>query len=462
MTVKPIILCGGSGTRLWPESRKSMPKQFIPLFDNKSLLDLTLERILIIKEKKKPIIVTSKDYGFFVKASLEKYNLEADIILEPESKNTTAAIYFAAKTSNIDDTLLIMPSDHLIPAKNEFINNIIEIQKLTNFDEWITLGVKPLMPSEAYGYIKTLSQKDNELLNVLDFLEKPNKDLAKEMLKKGNYFWNAGIFMGKASMILNSIYKYANDISLKCEDTFNMKSFIKNENEIHFDPKTFNTIPSQSIDIAVMEKEKNIKLFPLKCEWSDVGSWDAIANINNLNLKSNTISIDSKNNFIKSEKRLIATIGVQDLIIVDSDNATLIVKKNETEKVKDLVNNLLENNKMEAKEHTFENRPWGKFETLLDTNLCKVKRIEVLSNKRLSLQYHNFRSEHWLVVVGNATVYLNGKILKLSPGMSIDIPVKSHHYIHNKTKVSLVIIETQLGTYFGEDDIIRLDDPFDR
>ena len=462
MTIKPIILCGGSGTRLWPASRQSMPKQFIPLFNEKSLLDLTLERVLEIKDRHKPIIITSKNYGFFVKATLEKYKLEADIMLEPEGKNTTAAIYLAAKASKLNDNLLIMPSDHLIPETNSFINDILKIQKLTEFNEWIILGVKPLIPSEAYGYIKALPNKTNQLLDVINFVEKPSKTIAKKMLKDDNYYWNAGIFMGKASMIIKSIYQYAKDITLKCDEAYGEKNFDANKNEISFDAKIFKDIRSQSIDFAIMEKEINIKLYILKCKWSDVGSWDAISNIKDFDRNPNIININSRNNFIKTDKRLIATIGVEDLIIIDSDNATLISKKNETEKVKDIVNTLIKNNMIEAKEHTFENRPWGKFDNLLDTDLCKVKRIEVSPKKRLSLQYHNFRSEHWLVITGIATVYLDGHLKELSPGMSIDIPVKSKHYIENQTTYPLVIIETQLGSYFGEDDIIRIDDPYSR
>ena len=463
MSIKVVILCGGSGSRLWPESRESLPKQFIPIFDGKSLLDLTIERVLKIQDQVRPIIVCNKKHGFLVRNALDNFKLKADIIYEPEGKNTTAAIYLAAKNSFESDNLLIMPSDHLIPDNQKFAEDISNIRKLSDFNHWITLGIKPTKPSEAYGYIKASKINKNNLLKVSEFIEKPNKKIASKLIKDGNYYWNAGIFLGKSSMIIDSIKKYAPNIAEPCDDAFNKQIITKKTNEINFLFETFSKIPSVSIDFSVMEYEKKIFLYPINNEWSDVGSWDSIAEIyKNTSVSNNIFEIDSTNNFVRSEKRVIATIGVKDLIIIDSDNATLIAKKNETEKVKLIVNQLIEKKFSEATEHSFENRPWGKFENLLDSVNCKVKRIEVNPKKRLSLQYHNFRSEHWLVVHGKAHIHLDGKNFILNSGESIDIPVKSHHYIENKSNKKLTIIETQLGSYFGEDDIIRIDDPYSR
>ena len=459
MGIKPIILCGGSGIRLWPESRKKHPKQFIPLFEGQTLLDLTIERLIQFKNTKKPIIVASNDHYFYINQALERYKIQATVILEPEGKNTTAAIYLAAKASNKDDNLLIMPSDHAIPNKNKFIQLINEIESLNKFNNWITLGIKPQQPSEAYGYIQVVSS--NEIFkNVKNFHEKPNKVTAEKLINTGDCYWNSGIFLGNSNMIINSIRKNAPSIANVCDKVFDFKIVSKEGNKITFDKTIFEKIPSKSIDYAVMEYEKNIKLFPFNYEWSDLGSWDAIAEIKNINKNKNkVIQIDSKNNFIRAKSRVIATIGVQDLIIVDSDNAILISKRNHSEKVKQVVSKLNQLNMIEANEHSFEYRPWGKFENLLDNPECKVKRIEVSPNKRLSLQYHKYRSEHWLVVKGTANIYLNGEQLILYENQSIDIPLGSKHYLENKTKEPLIIIETQLGTYFGEDDIIRLDNP---
>ena len=465
MSVKIVILCGGSGTRLWPESRTNFPKQFIPFYEGKSLFDLTLERLLSLNYQETPIIICNKKHGFFVKNSIKHYNIKADIMLEPEGKNTTAAIYLAAKTSSQDSNLIIMPSDHLIPDKESFVNDINNIKKLTDFNQWITLGIVPSKPSEAYGYIKVSNVNKKELLNVIKFVEKPNQKTASQMLKNRNYYWNSGIFLGKASMIINSIKNHALEIADACDNVFINQNISKNENrdEINFSSNLFSKIPSQSIDFSVMEFEKNIKLYPLNSKWSDVGSWDSVSEINEFNsISKNVIQIESSNNFIRNDKRIIATIGVKDLIIIDNDNATLITQKNHSEKVKLIVKELIKNKFTEAEEHTFEERPWGKFSNLLVSKNCKVKQLEIIPRKRLSLQYHNFRSEHWLIILGTAKIHLNDQIIILKKGMSIDIPVKAPHYIHNDTDDPLIIIETQLGEYFGEDDIIRLDDPHNR
>jgi mannose-1-phosphate guanylyltransferase/mannose-6-phosphate isomerase len=463
MNMRFVILCGGSGSRLWPESRENLPKQFITLIDEKSLLDLTIERFISTKNKTKPIFICNKKHGFLVRKSLKKYNLKADIFLEPEGKNTCAAIYLAAKHCSTDDNLIIMPSDHLISNKKKFLEDISNIEKSLTSDYWVTLGIKPTKASEAYGYIKASMNNEKSLLQVSHFIEKPSKEVAAKLISDDRYFWNAGIFIANVSMILNSTKKHAPNIAKHCDNAFDKIKINYKTNEFNFSKSLFSKIPSQSIDYAVMEHEKNIYLYPFNSEWSDVGSWDSVAKLNiDRPFNDRIIQVDSKNNFIRSENRLIATIGVKDLIIVDSDNATLISKKNQSENVKLVVNKLLKKNIVEAKEHSFENRPWGRFENLLDNKLCKVKKITVSPKKRLSLQYHNFRSEHWLVVYGTANVYLDGKNFILSPGQSIDIPLKSHHYLENKKTTDLIVIETQLGTYFGEDDIVRLDDPYFR
>ena len=463
MALKPIILCGGSGTRLWPESRKSLPKQFMPIFKEKSLFELTIDRIISFREMSEPIVVCNKKHEFFVKDILDKFNLNAKLILEPEGKNTTAAIYLAAKTCNKNDNLIIMPSDHLIKDNEQFFADIQKIIKQSDFTSWITLGINPTYPSEAYGYIKTKWSSKNKLLEVLKFVEKPTEDKASQFLQEGNYFWNSGIFLGKASMILESIQTNAKNIADNCEIVFKKKILSNKINEFNFSLDLFSKIPSMSLDFAVMEIEKNIQLYPLTCDWSDVGSWDAVSKIDvDDKFQKNIIQIDSINNYIRSNKKIIATIGVEDLIIIESDNATLITKKNKSEKVKLVVDQLINEKNSAGTEHSFEKRPWGKFEIILDHPEYKVKKIIISPKKRLSLQYHKCRSEHWIVVKGKAKVYLNGNFHTLSKGESIDVPLGDHHYLENNTNQPLVVIETQLGSYFGEDDIIRLDDPYER
>ena len=461
--MRVVILCGGSGSRLWPESRETLPKQFIPIFNNKSLLDLTVERVLNLIRNKKPIFVCNKNHSFIVKETLDKYNIKGDIILEPESKNTCPAIYMAAKYSDENDNLAIIPSDHFIPNSNKFLKELLAVEQELKEKNWITLGIKPTKSSEGYGYVKVIDDKNKSIKKVIKFIEKPPKEVAFKFFKSGDYFWNAGIFLAKASTIISSVKLHANHIAKTCDEAFREVKVNKNTNEIYFSPDLFSNIPSNSIDYAVMEKEQNIFLFPFNSEWSDVGSWDSISKIYKKEIDNNKVEkIESQNNFVISKKRTIATIGVSDLIIIDTDDATLISKKNHSEKVKLIVEQLRKKNFLEAKEHSFEYRPWGKFENLLNEKNCKVKKIIVNPKKRLSLQFHNLRSEHWTVVSGVANVYLDGKEHVLSPGQGIDIPVKSHHYVENKKNKDLIIIETQLGSYFGEDDIIRLDDPYSR
>ena len=466
MSFKPIILCGGSGTRLWPASRKRLPKQFLRLFEGKTLLGLTIERIKFLKDIKKPTLISSKNHGFLVNDALSKNNLKASIMLEPIGKNTTAAIYLAAKNSATNDTLLIMSSDALINDNQYFANKINLVNNNIDNSSWVIFGVPPTYPAEQYGYINVQLEnikKNETFYKVKSFIEKPSKQDAKLMIDKKSFFWNTGIFMGNASMIINSIELHAPKIAEACNNTFQTLNYNPLNDHINFDSELFDKIPSKSIDYSVMEKADNVVFSPLECEWDDVGSWDALSKINNIqNVQKNVFQISTKNTFIKNDKRVIATIGVEDLIIVDSDNATLIAKKGHSEKVKDIVQKLQSQKLLEADEHSFENRPWGKFTNILITKECKVKKIEVSPKKRLSLQYHNYRSEHWLIVKGQANVFIDGIIKILNPGNSIDIPRLSQHYIENKQDEELIIIESQLGTYFGEDDIVRLDDPYDR
>lgn len=463
MSIRPVILCGGSGTRLWPDSRKSFPKQFIPMINGVSLFDLTLQRLQNTPTFTTPIIIASKNHAFIVKEAIYKNNLNAKVILEPEGKNTTAAIYLAAKESKKTDHLFIMPSDHLIPELLYFKKVIKEINDLNTLNSWLIFGIKPSIPSEAYGYIQTDKIDGNKLLNVNFFIEKPTKAKAEELLLNNGVFWNAGMFFAHSNTIISSIKKHASKIASSCDIAYSSKIILKNNNYITYRDELFKQIPSKSIDYTIMEVEKNIKLFPLNMKWSDVGSWDAVAEINKIQPSSKKIiQINSKNNFIKNNDKVIATIGIQDLIVINTSNAILIAKKNQTEKVKDIVEYLKDNNMQEAVENTFEKRPWGRFDNLYDSEECKVKRLEIQPFQRLSMQYHNHRSEHWLVVEGQAHVFLDNKTREMNPGESIDIPLGSKHFIENKTKNKLIIIETQLGTYFGEDDIVRLEDPYER
>ena len=461
--IRPIILCGGSGTRLWPESRKNFPKQFIPVLNGKTLFDLTLERLTKIKHTLTPIIITNERYKFLVKDCLDLQNLNAKIILEPIGKNTTAAIYLASKIIDKDENLLIMPSDHYIGDNSNFIRDINKILKHCDHTNWITFGITPGHASTSYGYIKLKNKsKKTKLFDVEKFIEKPNKLNANKFFKSKKYLWNSGIFIGNAKMIKHSIKANAPRISKSCDLVLNNITISNSNNEYSFNLKDFTNIPSMSIDKSVIEKSTNILCSHINCKWNDVGSWDRYFECFPEKKGSKVFQIKSKNNYIKSNKKLIATLGVENLIVVDTNDSILIAKKGLEENMRDLISSLEKKNILELTHNNFENRPWGKFENILISQKLKIKKITVNPKSRLSKQFHNFRSEHWFITEGEGIVFKDGEKKKLKKGESIDIPRKSIHYIENYTKNILIFIEIQMGEYFGEDDIIRIDDIYDR
>lgn len=464
MNIKPIILCGGSGTRLWPESRKKLPKQFIKFFKNDSLLDLTLKRVKSISNENSPIIVSNEEYRFYINKSLEKQSIQGICIHEPIGRSTTASIYISAKFSKITDELIFIPSDHFIKNEVLFKQTIEKALREKTKMQWIIIGIKPNEPNTGYGYIKTTDDINNNkfLKKVLNFTEKPNLKTANYYIKN-NYLWNAGIFIGNAKMIIKSIQEYAPDVAKQCDVVIKNARLTLDKKNVFFDLNDFKKIPSISIDYSVIEKAKNVYCALSDFDWDDLGNWDSLIKYkNNYTSNNKTVQIDSKNNYIKSKNKVIATIGIKNTIIVDTNDALLIAKKGKSEDVKKIVSKLSKNKIFEAFENNFEIRPWGKFENLLETKNCKIKQLTIDPQKSLSLQYHNFRSEHWLVIKGIAKVIVDNNEFILRKGNSIDIPRKSIHRILNDTKNTLIIIEVQMGTYFGEDDIIRIEDQYGR
>ncbi len=463
MIIRPVILCGGIGSRLWPESRTSYPKQFIDLFDGKSLLEITLERFKNNKNFSDPILVTNSEFKFYVLDILKKLKLEGTLLLEPLGQGTTASIFIASKISKKNELLFVTPADQVIENYVSLNKKLIKISKDFPTNNILTFGIKPSYPSSGFGYIKVNKQNNlSNLCNIEKFIEKPNQTNAKKFIKDSNYFWNSGMFMAYSSTFLNSIYIHAKKIYQTSELAFSNAHF-ETKNIITFSLSDFKKIPKLSIDYSVMEKSKQIKCFPINLVWNDLGSWDMFSklNKNKLDLKKH-YQIESSNNFLKSKDKIIATIGIKNTIIVDTDDALLVAKKGMSEKVKDAVNIITTKNPAVINENNFEFRPWGKFEVLLDSKNCKVKKLTIEPKSRLSLQYHKFRSEHWTIIKGVAKVHLNGKIINLKEGNSIDIPSLSEHFIANETESKLIIIEIQMGSYFGEDDIIRINDTYNR
>ncbi len=472
-----IILCGGNGTRLWPISRTLMPKQFVKLFSKKSLFQLTVERNSKLCNSQ--LIVSNAKQYFFALDQLEELNKKNNTyLLEPIAKNTAPAIALACLSLDENEIVLVTPSDHLIKNEDEY-KKVVEIAKeFASKDKLVTFGITPTSPETGFGYIEaeasTLGVKC-EALSVKKFHEKPDLKKAQQYLKinqtpstehlaLNTYLWNSGMFCFKAGVFLNELKKYSPEIYNQSIKAFNNAS--KNE-IIRIKYEDMANIPENSIDYAVMEKSNIVKVIPSNIAWSDVGSFDSLfeelpkdENFNTVNF--NHISIDSKNNLIYGKDRKIATIDIENLIVVDSGDALLISKKGSSQKVKKVVEKLKKTNSQLHNIHLTGNRPWGTYTVLEESTGYKIKRIEVKQNKRLSLQKHKFRNEHWVVVNGVATVEVDNKKFLLNENESTYIKAGQIHRLSNDTNKPLVIIEVQVGSYTGEDDIIRLEDDFKR
>ncbi|WOE69449.1 mannose-1-phosphate guanylyltransferase/mannose-6-phosphate isomerase [Hydrogenimonas thermophila] len=447
-----IILSGGSGTRLWPLSRKLLPKQFLELFNNKTLFQLTIERNSKICDK--CMVISNIDQYFIALDQLEELDNKFKVdntkfLLEEIGKNTAPAIAFAALESSPDEILFVTPSDHLIKNEEKYLQAIEKAKEFADKDFLVTFGIKPTEPNTGYGYIEANNY------DVIKFHEKPDFQTAKEYVKKGNYYWNSGMFMFKAGKFLAELKKHNSKLFEEILKSYEKRQKIS-ENQLRL--REMNNIPDISVDYAVMEKSDKIKIISSKFEWNDVGSFDSL--VNEIESKD-YIGIDSKDNFIYSNK-MVATIDIEDLIVIDTDDALLITKKGSTQKVKKIVEKLKNLNHTTISNHTIVHRPWGTFETLIEDNGYKIKRIIVKPGKRLSLQKHFHRNEHWIVVSGTAEVTVGENIYLVRPNESTYIKMGEVHRLSNPGKVPVILIEAQVGEYTGEDDIIRIEDDFKR
>lgn len=474
--MKSIILAGGRGTRLFPLSRKKFPKQFLSFGDNETLFQRTIKRNLkAIKNINDIIIITNNDYQFHVKNQIDdifKFSTEdkPNIILEPIGRNTAPAIALAIKYAldklgvSENEVLFISPSDHIISPDDKFIEYIKQAEKFAKQGYIVTFGITPTKPETGYGYIEAdTGNKINAGYKVKQFHEKPDLETAQKYIMSGNYYWNSGMFAFSIETILEEFKKYTPKIYHQIE--------IQTFEEVVMN---FKDMPDISIDYAIMEKTSKALVLPLNLTWSDVGSWDSIYEVlekdKNENVKiGNVLDIDTKNSLIFGNKRFISTIGVENLIIVETDDVLLIAKKGEGQKVKDMVSRLKEN--AETKEltefHTTVYRPWGSYTELEKGERYRIKRITVKPGEALSLQMHHHRSEHWIVIKGTAKVILENKNGELEEyfiheNESIYVPKSTKHRLINPGKLPLEIIEIQVGEYVEEDDIIRYDDKYNR
>ena len=450
-----LILAGGSGSRLWPLSRELYPKQLLNIQNTESLLQQTFLRLKECIPAENIISITGVKHSSNVRYQLSAFVENPIVLSEPIAKNTAPAIIlsckYIAETSNNDPVVIVVPSDHKINNIKEFVQTVKKGEEIAKLGYIVTFGIKPTYPETGYGYINSTNNK---------FVEKPNKELAKQYLENGHYFWNSGIFMFKVSTLLNETERCAPQIFEL------LKRFeFTDSSEIPF--TEFDKMPNISIDYAIMEKSDKIKMIELESDWNDVGSWKSIYDVSkkdeNGNVKiGNVIDEDSKNTLVYSSSKLVATIGLEDVMIVETEDAVLACKADKAQDVKKIFDTLKNNNDETCKVHKTVYRPWGYYTVLGEGKGFLTKMIQVNPGQKLSVQSHNHRSEHWVVLEGTAKVVLEGKEHILSPGHSVDIAVKEIHSLQNPYDEVLKIVEVQKGDLLIEEDIVRYEDMYGR
>ncbi|QNK67030.1 mannose-1-phosphate guanylyltransferase/mannose-6-phosphate isomerase [Variovorax sp. PAMC26660] len=463
-TIHPVVLCGGSGTRLWPLSRKALPKQFAPLVGGKSLLHLTLERLGSLNTN--VTCIASEDHRFLVRETVESARTTGRQILEPVARNTAAAMACAALLADKDDLLLFAPADHHIPDTALFAQTVRGGVEAALAGRIVTFGVVPSFPSTAYGYIEAgQASGDGCSHAVVRFVEKPSEEVAVSLILHGGYCWNAGIFLVQARTLIAALRTHAPDILLACErataDVSTDGSFLR------LDREAFSACRSDSIDYAVLEKHKDIAVVKFEGGWSDVGSWNAVANLYPADDAGNRLSgkasaLHSRNTFVHAPHRPVVALGTDNLIIVDTPDAVLVAGAGCAEQVADVVRMLALEGRAEATEHRRVVRPWGAYDSVDTGERFQVKRLTVKPGAKLSLQMHHHRSEHWIVVQGTAKATCDGVVTLVRENESIYLPLGAIHRLENPGKTMLEVIEVQTGGYLGEDDIVRFDDTYGR
>lgn len=468
----PVILSGGSGSRLWPLSRALYPKQLLPLAGPDSMLQETIGRLTGLAAIRPPIVVCNEEHRFMVAEQLrEKQNKASAIILEPVGRNTAPAVAVAAlealrsSADDMDPLILVLPADHVItdiPTFHRAIEQGIEQARAGNL---VTFGIVPQSAHTGYGYIRAGDSLNNHTFLVDEFREKPDQPTADRYVEEGGYYWNSGMFLFKASRYLQELSKFAPKMQSQC-----MTSYACSSHDMDFtrlDKEAFEQCPSDSIDYAVMEKTDAAVVIPLDAGWNDVGSWSSLWELGEPDENGNVVigdvlCDDTHNSYLRSENRLIATVGIKDCVVVDTADALLVADRNQVQDVKNIVEQLKKLNRGESTLHKKVSRPWGSYEGIAISEGYQAKRITVKPGGCLSLQLHHRRSEHWIVVKGIAEVTCGDKVFDLRENESTYIPIGVKHRLENRTDEPVEMIEVQVGAYLGEDDIVRFEDVYGR
>jgi mannose-1-phosphate guanylyltransferase / mannose-6-phosphate isomerase len=475
--VTPVILCGGSGTRLWPLSRAGFPKQFLSLTGNESLFQQAAQRLTALGADDilvaKPLIVTGEEHRFLASEQLREAGIELGAsLLEPVGRNTAPALTLAAlaaQADGADPILVVTPADQTVADSVAFTQATQQAIREADGGSIVILGITPNHPETGYGYIQAQAQSDTTAKSVQRFVEKPNAVTAQQYLNEGGYYWNAGMFVLKASAWLNALVAFRPDIANATVAAWNSKT--QDNTFVRPGKAEFASIPSESIDYAVIERcpdsDFPIKMVPLDAGWSDLGAWDAVWNVLPKDDQGNAhmgdvLTTDSRNTLVHASSRLVSLVGVEDLIVIETPDAVLVADKTRSQDVKHIVTQLQDTQREEHTLHRKVHRPWGWYDSIDDGGRFKVKRIQVKPGASLSLQMHHHRAEHWIVVKGTAEITNGEKVLLLTENQSTYIPLGEVHRLANPGTIPLEIIEVQSGSYLGEDDIVRFEDHYGR
>ncbi|MDB2667973.1 mannose-1-phosphate guanylyltransferase/mannose-6-phosphate isomerase [Luminiphilus sp.] len=462
--MKAVIMAGGSGTRLWPLSRAGHPKQFLSLHGEMTMLQQTLERLKGLPIESS-VTICNEEHRFFVAEQLRAIDKLGSIILEPVGRNTAPAIALAALTEDNDDPLLlVLAADHVITDVESFTESVKKAMPLAEQGKLVTFGIVPSKPHTGYGYIKSGAESGEGFL-VDAFKEKPDQVTAETYLEQGGYYWNSGMFLFKASRYLEELKAYRPDIFSACSKA--VADVVPDLDFIRVDREAFAASPDDSIDYAVMENTTDGVVVPMDAGWNDIGSWSSLWEIGDKDENGNAVTGDvilheAKNTYIRADDKLVAAVGVDDLVVISTKDALLVAHKNRVQDAKLIANKLRECGRTEWELHREVYRPWGKYDSIDNGDRYQVKRITVNPGAKLSVQMHHHRAEHWVVVSGSAKVTNGNETFLLSENESTYIPVGAVHALENPGRVNLEIIEIQSGSYLGEDDIIRFEDRYGR